>query len=301
MNEINLSNTQMPIVSSCDFLVAAEAFYHADRITDFHVLIYVTDGCIYVTEEQTDYAVRPGGLLFLKSGVRHFGKHRIERGTRWHYVHFYLDQQAEASRQRQIRLQGDGNRLSEGCPTPLFLTLPKTLTDLSCSRLEAQILSFTDCFHRSLPQKDWQTASKASYPADPDKVWHQNQLFLSLLTEIAGHSQAQQPAFSLGDQIAGYLTDHYAAPFSAALLEQHFFLSYKHMAAVFKKEKQMTMQQFHTRVRMNVACRLLRSTLLPVGEISLRVGYRDMLYFSRCFHSFVGMSPTEYRRQPPAY
>lgn len=63
----------------------------------------------------------------------------------------------------------------------------------------------------------------------------------------------------------------------------------------------MTMQQFHTSVPIETACRLLRSTLLPVGEISRQVGYINMLYFSRCFHTVMGMSPTEYRKLPRDY
>ena len=92
-----------------------------------------------------------------------------------------------------------------------------------------------------------------------------------------------------------------AEPFSAGKLEKHFFLSYKHMAAVFKKEKQLTLQQYHNKVRMTEACRLLKSTLLPVGEISKELGYPDMLYFSRCFHRFAGMSPTQYRKSVPSF
>jgi len=65
LNELFLSNIAMPIVSSCDYLAASEPFFHADRITDFHVMIYVTDGCIHVTEGDTDYALSPGSLFFL--------------------------------------------------------------------------------------------------------------------------------------------------------------------------------------------------------------------------------------------
>lgn len=356
MNEIILTNTRLPIVSSCDFLAAPEPFYHADRITNFHVMIYVTDGCIYVTEDDIDYAVRPGELLFLKKGIRHFGKKEIERGTRWHYVHFYLDSQenqdnrdnknenagneiaaiqekqakptktnqmeakqikatqttqTETSQMNQPKpspMPGSTVYLTEHCPQPLKLTLPKTLTGLSCSQLEAQIVSFTDSFHDSAPQNNQsrrKTDNAIEWQTDMENDWQQrwniNQRFFQLLTEAARHNQSDEHPFSLADKIAQYLTAHYAEPFSAALLEQHFFLSYKHMAAVFKKEKHLTMQQFHTQVRMDIACKLLRSTLLPIGEISLRVGYQDMLYFSRCFHSIMGMSPTEYRRQPPAY
>ncbi|MBE5795335.1 MAG: helix-turn-helix transcriptional regulator, partial [Clostridiales bacterium] len=84
-------------------------------------------------------------------------------------------------------------------------------------------------------------------------------------------------------------------------LERAFFLSYKHMAAVFKKSRAQTMHEYHQHLRMEEGARLLRETLLPVGEISEQLGFADQLYFSRCFHGFAGVSPTEYRRQVRDY
>ena len=69
------------------------------------------------------------------------------------------------------------------------------------------------------------------------------------------------------------------------------------MAAVFKKEKGMTMQQYHNAMRMEEACRLLCSTLMRVGDIADRLGFTDMLYFSRCFHNYTGKSPSRYRKE----
>ena len=277
MNHIILTNNCMPIVSSCDYLAAAEPFFHADRITDFHVMIYVTDGCIHVTEDTTDYALHPGDLFFLKSGIRHFGRTQIARGTRWHYVHFYLNPPLETTSKTNI--------YTHSSTAPILITLPKLLTGLNNSELESQIIAFTETFHTN----------------DTLQKWNLHQRFFQLLTQIAHYDSSLIRPLSLTDRIAQYLTEHYEQPFSAAQLEQAFFLSYKHMAAVFKKEKQLTMQQYHTQIRMNIACKLLRSTLLPIGEISQKVGYSDMLYFSRCFHTYIGMSPTEYRKQPHVY
>lgn len=69
------------------------------------------------------------------------------------------------------------------------------------------------------------------------------------------------------------------------------------MSAIFKKEKGMTIQQYHNSIKMNEAARLLRSTLLSVGEIGEKIGFSDILYFSRCFSSFHGISPTAYRKR----
>ena len=67
------------------------------------------------------------------------------------------------------------------------------------------------------------------------------------------------------------------------------------MAVIFKAEYGMSMQQYHDAHRMQVAAYLLRSTLLPIGEIANRLGFEDRLYFSRRFHAFSGVSPKEYR------
>lgn len=269
----------MPVLCGCDFLAAAEPFYHADRIADFHVLIYVTEGTIYVTEDETDYAVSAGELLFLKGGVRHYGKAQIPRGTKWYYAHFLCAQQEHPP------------FLPDSSPMPQYTTLasslylPKYATGLSGSDTERELAELIRYFHSD----------------DPLKQWYLNQKLFSLLSHIALAELTQPQPLTLSDRICAYLTENMRRPFSAELISREFYLSYKHLAAVFKKEKGMTMQQYHTTLRMNEACRLLRSTLLPVGEIASQLGYQDMLYFSRCFRSFNGSSPTEYRRLPPMY
>lgn len=285
MNEVTLYNTVLPIPGACDYLAAAEPFFHADRVADFHVMIYVTEGTIYVTEDDIDYAIHEGELLFLKSGIRHYGKRETRRGTCWHFAHFYLPEPA------LDRLPTNNLDFNPAIPDgktdiiPSKLLLPKMLTGLTDSTLARHIAEFTELFHS---------------PADSQKWLIPTRLF-QLLSEIAFYESPAAKAQTLSDRICSYLTEHYREPFSAAILEHEFFLSYQHMAAVFKKEKHLTMQQFHTQVRMNTACKLLRSTLLPIGEISASVGYSDMLYFSRCFHAATGMSPTAYRKRALIY
>ena len=73
------------------------------------------------------------------------------------------------------------------------------------------------------------------------------------------------------------------------------------MAHLFKKEKGVTMQQYHNSVRMDEACRLLCSTLMSIGEIADKLGFSDVLYFSRCFHTYTGKSPSAYRKESARY
>ncbi|MFW5844695.1 MAG: helix-turn-helix domain-containing protein [Planctomycetota bacterium] len=50
------------------------------------------------------------------------------------------------------------------------------------------------------------------------------------------------------------------------------------------------------RLRLDLACELLASDLLPVTEIALRVGYEDPSYFARVFRKHLGTSPKAWQR-----
>ncbi len=275
MNEIVLNSSVMPVLGGCDYLAAAEPFFHVDRTADFHVLILVTEGVIYVTEEDVDYAVREGELLFLKSGVRHYGRTEIPRGTKWYFAHFACDADESLP-----RFSPDSAPIPQYSSLRSSLVLPKYIKGISGGETERIFAQLCEYFHSG----------------EKFKQWDINARLFALLSHIALRQFDGEGAQRLSDKICAYLAAHYCEPFSADALSRAFFLSYKRLAAVFKQEKDMTMQQYHTSLRINEACRLLRSTLMSVGEVSAAIGYADVLYFSRCFRRSTGNSPTEYRR-----
>ena len=271
MNEIYINNAALPVLCGCGSLTAGEPFYHADRTVDFNVLIYVTEGCIYVTENDCDYELRAEELLFLKSGVRHFGKHPCPRGTCWHYAHFILS---------------DKENLS------LYDFLPPSSKPLEYAAMLPK--------HTKIPQHS-EIAHKiralTSHFEQPDKMsgWQLNAELFGLLSELCFMGSLNR-TLTVADKAEEFLRSHRRESFSAAALEREFNLSYKWLAALFKKEKNITMQQYPNSCRMEDAAALLRTTLLTVGEIAWTLGFEDPLYFSRCFRERFGLSPTQYRK-----
>lgn len=279
MNEISLVNFSLPVTCGCDFCVSAEPFYHADRVVDFNVLIFVTEGVIFVTEENTDnsqmdYCVQPNQLLFLKSGVRHFGKKACPKGTSWFFVHFKTEDKAAPP------LNSFSEPLRQYEYAECAAILPKTLES---EAIAPKLRELVDFFHSGEQNKH-------------QVRWEINARLFALLSDLI-EPYAQKKSPTRADEISVYLQKNLNKPFSARELEQNLFLSYKYMADLFKREKGVTMQQYHSRLRMEEAQRLLRSTALSVGEISECLGFSDMLYFSRCFHKFCGEAPTSYRRR----
>lgn len=280
MNEIIIANNSLPQLCGCGLFAASESFIHTDRVPDFCVLIYVIDGCIYVTEGDTDYEVNAGELLILKSGVHHLGKKKIQKGTKWIFVHFRISADCNAS-----PFYPDASPLGAYDATAeSILTLPKFLDSVS-ARFEKELKTFIE-----YAQSD-----------DAYKKWFINQRLFLLLSSLAVSTQGFSNNLTLSDRICRYLSDNIGVPFSSENIEKRFYLSYKYMSHLFKKEKGVTMQQYHNSVRMDEACRLLCSTLMSIGEIADKLGFSDVLYFSRCFRNYTGKSPSAYRKDSARY
>ena len=273
MNEIIFGNRELPRLRAAEYLVIASPFVHVDRTAPFHVMIYVTGGVIYVTEDGVPYTVGPGELLFLKSGVHHWGQRQISAGTSWYYLHFDLPPCTEPFFDEHDRQIG----------AVRARMLPKKLAGLTGSRLEQLIQAYVGRFEDGRSVDPWN---------DPLRL-HE------LLTACAlwGRDASEGVlAPALSEEIAQYLREHCGEAFRSGALEARFFLSYKHLAEVFRKSTGLSPLQYHYDLQMREACRLLRTTTLGVGEISARLGFGDMLYFSRRFHQKTGMSPSQYRR-----
>jgi len=70
-----------------------------------------------------------------------------------------------------------------------------------------------------------------------------------------------------------------------------------YLRRLFKKQFDAAPAAFVIRQRMNLAKELLENEERSIADISLQIGYRDPLYFSRLFKKQTGLSPSEYRRQ----
>lgn len=280
MNEIIIANNSLPQLCGCGLFASSESFIHTERVPDFCVLIYVIDGCIYVTEGDTDYEVNAGELLILKNGVHHFGKKKIQKGTKWIFLHFRISADCNAS-----PFYPDASPLGAYDATAeSILTLPKFLDSVS-ARFEKELKTFIE-----YAQSD-----------DAYKKWFINQRLFLLLSSLAVSTHGFSNNLTLSDRICRYLSDNIGVPFSSENIEKRFYLSYKYMSHLFKKEKGVTMQQYHNSVRMDEACRLLCSTLMSIGEIADKLGFSDVLYFSRCFRNYTGKSPSAYRKDSARY
>lgn len=65
----------------------------------------------------------------------------------------------------------------------------------------------------------------------------------------------------------------------------------------FKATTGLTFNNYLTTFRMQIAARLLTTTMLNISEIAYKVGFGDFSHFTRTFTRYYEMSPSEYRKQ----
>lgn len=76
---------------------------------------------------------------------------------------------------------------------------------------------------------------------------------------------------------------------------EELHVSPSYFSLIFKKETQNTFVEFLTKVRLEKAKKLLKTSDLKNYEIAEKIGFTDPQYFSTVFKKHVGVTPTEYR------
>ncbi len=84
-------------------------------------------------------------------------------------------------------------------------------------------------------------------------------------------------------------------------ISKELSISKSHLSAGFKKFTNKSPIDFFIQMKMQEACRLLKSTSMYIVEISTTLGYEDQYYFSRIFKKTIGVSPKDYRNRASIY
>jgi AraC family transcriptional regulator len=104
------------------------------------------------------------------------------------------------------------------------------------------------------------------------------------------------PAYKLR-LVTVWMGEHLAEPFNLATLADIAGMSEFHFNRLFKKATGLPPSQYHIRLRLEAARRLLRETATSVVDIANQVGYSNPSHFAQQFRKATGLTPSDYRRQ----
>lgn len=94
-----------------------------------------------------------------------------------------------------------------------------------------------------------------------------------------------------------FIENHYMEEITVEDLASNLHLNRSYFSKLFKKITSKNPQEFLIQYRMNKACELLRSTDLPITQISRLVGYANPFHFTRAFKALYQQPPLEWRKR----
>lgn len=119
----------------------------------------------------------------------------------------------------------------------------------------------------------------------------------TLLTAIHQSQPVMRPEVMRMQDIVSYVRQHLATPFKVAALARMANVSPSYFAHRFRDEFGTPVQAYFTRLRIERAEALLRTTEIPAAQIGAAVGYPDPHHFYVTFKRLTGMTPGAYRRR----
>jgi two-component system, response regulator YesN len=106
-----------------------------------------------------------------------------------------------------------------------------------------------------------------------------------------------QKNIAIINKIKEIIAKRYNEDLSVAKISGEIYLTPNYISQIFRKETGETITQNITKIRMEQAKKLLKSTDFKILEISEKVGYEDSHYFSKAFKKYTGVHPQKYQSQ----
>lgn len=94
-----------------------------------------------------------------------------------------------------------------------------------------------------------------------------------------------------------YIMEHYADPeLSIAKISKALFLNYSYLCHCFKRDKQMTINDYINQLRIKKSIELFQNGMENISFVAEKTGFSSASYFSKQFKKSTGLAPTDYIR-----
>ncbi|NLO86291.1 MAG: response regulator [Clostridiales bacterium] len=119
----------------------------------------------------------------------------------------------------------------------------------------------------------------------------------TLLRATFSYTTLMQKPQSLAERVADYIREHIEEDLTCIAISEHFFFHPDYLTRLLKQETGQSLLDLYSRIRMEVACKLLAQRETPITLVAQSAGYRNISHFSRMFRLVYGITPSEYRKK----
>ena len=247
--------------------------YHFDgEKHDFFELTYVDAGTLYTEVDGTLYKLGEKELMIYGPGQFHT-QHAQDQSASYVTVIFHMENQAADQPDNWYSML-----INRVFPyNKNIYTLIRTLVHESTSPAP-YTESLLHCLLTETVIRLLQGACAAPV-AQPPSVMRQNY---------------QEELF---DRILAYVESKVYEPLTVADICQQFSLSRSTLQLLFKNNVNQSPKKYISDMKLEKSCQMLRENKYTISEISLKLGYSSIHYFSNAFNQKYHISPSEYAKR----
>lgn len=242
---------------------------HIDRQNfEFFDFIFVTKGCLYLTEETNSFAVKANQGLILQPYLHHYSQQPVDQLTDFYWVHFQTTGIWETTT-TQERLH------------PKELILPQFFT---LTHADVLVQHFEKLYELYKVVSDEQLLEREALLL---------QLFKVLMTNL---SSDFSPAIrDLAKEAAILINEGYTEPLEIQEIADRLRFHPTYVSRCMKKVYGVSAKQYLQELRMNNAQSLLKNTNQGIEEIAYASGFNSLAFFSKSFTKKYGLAPSAFR------
>ena len=249
---------------------------------DFIELVYTKSGSGTHFINDRPYRVQRGDLLFINYGETH----AIEPDDRLEFYNFLV--KPEFIAENVVN--------SETIDDIFLLFLPEGAAELQERKTSCVRFKGTDLAEIEMIIDRMVTESKKKGPCYRFMLnGYMRLIFAKLIRGLLNSAGTERPAL-LTKEILSFLDRNFTEPVTASALAEQCFYNPAYLGRIFKTVYGKSMKEYIREKRMEYAAKLLADPELTIDDIYRRVGYTSKTQFYKCFRSFYGVSPGEYKK-----
>ncbi len=248
---------------------------HPDRVMREHDLMYMLEGDWSICQDEENYQLKKGDLIFLRAGSHHYSLTPCSPNTQTMYVHF--------------------SALPEdryGVDVTSALALQMMQGDMLC------IPTFTNCLEHPSIRITLQAIAERYLSAREDRERSMRLLLDVLLSDIAhcGHDNQIHGE----DWVMRILRLMHTNPthmFSLEEIAQQASTSVRTLSTRFRRATGQSVYRYQLNLKLDMALALIRSEPhRKIADIAVHFGFYDAYQFSKLFKKKFFFPPRHFQR-----
>lgn len=287
MTLIRFTAPPLPHFIACGFHTAPPGFKHINR-RNFGLfdLLVISQGTIFIGEEDRHYEVPADHALILRPDCHHFPTKASIEAVNYYWLHFHTG--------------GSWNTQHQGDPAPSIEHSPGASKSMAFEPFPIPLPQFTRLHRPSSVYEEMDRQVQLETESHrPEVRWEQQLIFQRVLRLLFAsmETSGSSPTKLCAQQAASYLRANYRNPITAKELGEQLNFHPVHIARCMQKEFGCSPFEYLTRFRIEQAKLLMVRTDMSIARVAEEVGFTHAAYFSTCFLRYEGQSPRSYRRR----